>query len=488
MKHQEFFTSRWGLILATLGIAVGTGNIWRFSRIVAQNGGGSFLIPWVIFLLIWSLPLIISEFALGKSTRKGPIGAITLTAGSKFGWLGAFVALVSTAIMFYYSVVTGWCFYYLTSAVNGNLFITENHFEFWNQFSESGLTILFHFIAISISAVVIYRGVVKGIEKVNKFLVSTLVIILLLLLIRALTLPNAIDGLNYFFTPKLEYLLDYKVWLAALTQNAWDTGAGWGLILAYAVYMRKKEDIPLNAALIGFGNNSISLIAGIMIFATVFSLSSVDAMNQITQSGPANTGLTFIYLPLLFSKISDNLFLNSSLAVLFFTALSFAALSSLISLIELSTRSLVDFGMSKKKSILIITVVGFLLGIPSALNLNIFTNQDWVWGVGLIISGAIIAYSIKTYGVNKFREEIINSDDSDVKIGKWYNFVISYLIPIQAVILLGWWLISSISWDAEWWNPFRPENLGTAIFQWSIVLIILYLLNKKIVELIKKNR
>lgn len=488
MKHQEFFTSRWGLILATLGIAVGTGNIWRFSRIVAQNGGGSFLIPWVIFLLIWSLPLIISEFALGKSTRKGPIGAITLTAGSKFGWLGAFVALVSTAIMFYYSVVTGWCFYYLTSAVNGNLFITENHFEFWNQFSESGLTILFHFIAISISAVVIYRGVVKGIEKVNKFLVSTLVIILLLLLIRALTLPNAIDGLNYFFTPKLEYLLDYKVWLAALTQNAWDTGAGWGLILAYAVYMRKKEDIPLNAALIGFGNNSISLIAGIMIFATVFSLSSVDAMNQITQSGPANTGLTFIYLPLLFSKISDSLFLNSTLAVLFFTALSFAALSSLISLIELSTRSLVDFGMSKKKSILIITVVGFLLGIPSALNLNIFTNQDWVWGVGLIISGAIIAYSIKTYGVNKFREEIINSDDSDVKIGKWYNFVISYLIPIQAVILLGWWLISSISWDAEWWNPFRPENFGTAIFQWSIVLIILYLLNKKIVELIKKNR
>ena len=113
MKHQEFFTSRWGLILATLGIAVGTGNIWRFSRIVAQNGGGSFLIPWVIFLLIWSLPLIIAEFALGKSTRKGPIGAITITGGNKFAWLGAFVACVSTAIMFYYSVVTGWCFYYL---------------------------------------------------------------------------------------------------------------------------------------------------------------------------------------------------------------------------------------------------------------------------------------------------------------------------------------------------------------------------------------
>lgn len=488
MKHQEFFTSRWGLILATLGIAVGTGNIWRFSRIVAQNGGGSFLIPWVVFLLIWSLPLIIAEFALGKSTRKGPIGAITLTGGNKFGWLGAFVAFVSTAIMFYYSVVTGWCFYYLFSAINGNLFATQNHFEYWNQFSGSNFSIFFHFIAVGISSIVLYRGVVKGIEKVNKFLVSSLIIIMLVLLIRAITLPNAIDGLIYFFTPKAEFLFDYKVWLAALTQNAWDTGAGWGLILAYAVYMRKKEDIPLNAALIGFGNNSISLIAGIIIFSTVFSLSSVDAMNQITQSGPANTGLTFIYLPILFSKISESVILNSTIAILFFAALAFAALSSLISLLELSTRSLVDFGMERKKSILIISVIGFLMGIPSALNLDIFANQDWVWGVGLIISGAIIAFTIKSYGVDKFRNELINDSGSEFKIGKWYNFIISYLIPVQAFILLGWWLVSSISWDAEWWNPFHAENLGTAVFQWAIVLILFYILNNKIVNLIRNNK
>ena len=488
MKHQEFFTSRWGLILATLGIAVGTGNIWRFSRIVAQNGGGSFLIPWVIFLLIWSLPLIIAEFALGKSTRKGPIGAITITGGNKFAWLGAFVAFVSTAIMFYYSVVTGWCFYYLFSAFSGNLFSTNNHFDYWNQFSGSNLTILFHFAAIGLASIVLCRGVVKGIEKANKFLVTSLIIILFILLVRAVTLPNAIDGLKYFFTPELKYLFDYKVWLAALTQNAWDTGAGWGLILTYAVYMRKKEDIPLNAALIGFGNNSISLIAGIMIFSTVFSLSSVDAMMQITQSGPANTGLTFIYLPLLFSKISESLLLNSILAILFFTALSFAALSSLISLLELSTRSLMDFGLERKKSILLISIAGFLMGIPSAMNLNIFTNQDWVWGVGLIISGAIIAFTIRSYGVDKFRNNIINDSGSEIKLGKWYNFAIKYLIPFQAFILLGWWLISSISWDAEWWNPFRSENLGTAVFQWGVVLILFYILNDKIVKQIRKNK
>src|SRR3972149_163962 len=117
MKQEEFFSSRWALIIATIGIAVGTGNIWRFSRIVAQNGGGSFLIPWVIFLLIWSVPLIIAEFAIGKFTRHGNVGAFAKLGGEKFAWMGAFVGFVSTAIMFYYSVVTGWCIKYLTTAV-----------------------------------------------------------------------------------------------------------------------------------------------------------------------------------------------------------------------------------------------------------------------------------------------------------------------------------------------------------------------------------
>ncbi|RMD50896.1 MAG: sodium-dependent transporter, partial [Ignavibacteria bacterium] len=335
MKQQEFFTSRWSFVISTLGIAVGTGNIWRFSRIVAQNGGGSFLIPWVIFLLIWSVPLIIAEFALGKMSRKGPLGAIAHTAGNKFGWMGGYIAFVSTAIMFYYSIVTGWCIYYLISAVSGNLFTAPDHLQLWESFSNSYWPVFFHFIAILFSAFIIYRGVVNGIEKANKVLVSSLLIILIILLFRAVTLPNASEGLKYFFTPQIDYLLDYKVWLSALTQNAWDTGAGWGLILTYAVYMRRNEDIPLNASLIGFGNNSISLIAGIIIFSTVFALSGSEAMDVISQSGPANTGLTFIYLPLLFSKMSSSPAINYIFGVMFFLALTSAAISSLISLVEL---------------------------------------------------------------------------------------------------------------------------------------------------------
>ena len=341
---------------------------------------------------------------------------------------------------------------------------------------------LFHFFAILFAGIVILKGVTKGIERVTKVMIPSLLIILLILFVRAITLPNAIEGIKYFFTPDINVILDYKVWLNALTQNAWDTGAGWGLILAYAIYMKKKEDISLNAALIGFGNNSVSLLAGITIFSTVFALSSVDAMQQVTQSGPANTGLTFIYLPVLFTKLSDSNLINTLFASLFFLALFFAAFTSLISMVELSTRTLIDFGFKRKKAIIIIASMGFLLGIPSALNLEFLVNQDWVWGVGLILSGAFISFSIIKYGVDKFRTEIINGYGSDVKIGRWYNFVIGILVPIQVVVLISWWLVSSIGWDTEWWNPFHTENFGTVIFQWGIILVLFLFLNKIIVR------
>jgi NSS family neurotransmitter:Na+ symporter len=482
MKQQEFFSSRWALIIASIGIAVGTGNIWRFSRIVAQNGGGSFLIPWVIFLLIWSVPLLIAEFAIGKSARMGPVGAIAKTAGKKFGWMGAYIVFVSAAIMFYYSVVTGWCMRYFYSAVSGDLFNTTEHLTYWNEFTSGFMPLLFHIAAMLLVALVVFRGITKGVERVTKFLVPSLLVILFLLFIRAVTLPNAFEGIKYFFTPDMNIILDHKVWLNALTQNAWDTGAGWGLILTYAVYMKKREDISLNAALIGFGNNTISILAGITIFSTVFALSSVDAMQQVSQSGPANTGLTFIYLPLLFSRISESNLVNMVFASLFFLGLFFAAFTSLISMVELSTRTLIDTGIKRKKAIVVVAALAILLGIPSAIDLRFLANQDWVWGVGLILSGAFISFSIIRYGVDKFRTEIINGFGSDIKIGKWYNYMIGVLVPVQVVVLVSWWLVSSISWDPEWWNPFHAENFGTVIFQWAIVLSVLIAMNKFLVK------
>lgn len=487
MKQEEFFSSRWTLILSTLGIAVGTGNIWRFSRVVAQNGGGSFLIPWVVFLFVWSIPLIITEFAIGKHTRFAPVGAFTKTAGPRFAWMGAFIVFVTTAIMFYYSVITGWCIRYLYSALSGELMSNSDFLQLWNNFSSGSLPVMFHFLAIFFAALVVYRGVVHGIEKASKILVATLLILLIILAIRAVTLPGAFKGITYLFTPELEYITDYKVWLNALTQNAWDTGAGWGLFLVYATYIRKKEDVPLNAALIGFGNNSVSLLAGITIFSTVFALSTSGAIEQISQSGPANTGMTFIYLPLLFSKMSGSTILNTFFALFFFVALFFAAFSSLISMVELSARTLIDLGLKRKLSIIIVTTAGFLLGIPSAFSLDFLVNQDWVWGIALIISGAFIAFAVIKFGVDKFRTTLINELTSDIKIGKVYNFIIKYLIPFQVIVLIFWWFFYSISWDPEWWNPFHSANIGTCVLQWTIIITVLIILNKKLNQWTERN-
>lgn len=480
MKTTEQFTSRWGLILSVIGIAVGTGNIWRFPRIVAANGGGSFLIPWVIFLFLWSIPLIMSEFALGKLTRYGTIGSFAIVIGKKFAWMGTFVSFVAIAIMFYYSVVAGWCIRYFFLASTGQLLGVADYQHIWNSFILSPWKpILFHFLAISAGALIVKRGVVSGIEKANRFLIPALLVLLVISAFRAVSLPGAFQGLVYLFTPDPRSLLDYRVWLQALTQNAWDTGAGMGLILTYAVYMRKTEDVPLNAALIGLGNNSVSLLAAITIFSTVFAIIPEQAAEIISTSGPANTGLTFIWIPQLFEKMSGG-FLFSTF---FFMALSFAALSSLISMIELSTRILMDMNLTRRSALLSVYLTTLVLGIPSAVSPNFFLNQDWTWGIGLMLSGAFIAIAVTVYGTDRFRTEQINSDHSDIKIGLWYNYLVQYAIPIQVTVLITWWFYQVLQTDPEnWWNPFATESIGTCLFQWTVAILICMTINRFIVR------
>ena len=480
--QSETFSSRWTFLVSVLGIAVGTGNIWRFSRIVAQNGGGSFLIPWIIFLFIWSVPLIILEFSIGKHTRKGPIGSFVQLVGENFAWMGGFVVVVSTAIMFYYSVVTGWCIKYLTAIFTDNLLSVSDYKVYWKNFSSSYQPFLFHFIALFISSYVVYRGIKGGIEKISRFLVPSLVLILIILFIRVLFLENSILGIEYFFKPDFNLLLNHKVWIQALTQNAWDTGAGWGLILTYAAYARQTEDTSVNPSVVAFGNNSISLLAGMTIFATVFALTTGDAFKEITISGPANTGLTFISLPNLFKQMPGGVLVQNIFTFLFFLALTFAALTSLISLVELATKTLIDFGIDRHKAIIFVAIAGLIMGSPSSLNLDFLINQDWVWGVALILSGGFIAFAVLKYGVSKFRKEILNSESNEFKFTKWFDYVIMILIPLQVIVLLVWWIAASFEWEPEWYNPLKIESAGTAIFQWLVVLVILILLNKKLIK------
>jgi NSS family neurotransmitter:Na+ symporter len=247
------------MLLAMLGMAVGTGNIWRFPRIAATNGGGTFLVAWVVFLLAWSVPLLILEFAMGKGMRRGPVGAFAKMLGPGFAWMGAWVALVATMIMFYYSVVMGWTIRFFVGTVTGAI-PGATPSAFWDGFHSTWGAVATHMVAMSLGLFVVSRGV-RGIETAAKVLIPSLLILVVVLAARAVTLPGADAGLAFLFTPDWAALSDYRIWIQALTQNAWDTGAGWGLVVTYAVYMRSHEDTALNAFVIGFGNNSMSLLA-----------------------------------------------------------------------------------------------------------------------------------------------------------------------------------------------------------------------------------
>ena len=485
---NERFATKWGLILSVLGIAVGTGNIWRFPRIAAQNGtedgAGAFLIAWITFLFIWSVPLIIAEYGIGRNGRKGVVGSYIKLAGEKFAWMGSFIGFVATAIMFYYSVVAGWCAYYLIESI---FYVLPQSVEeadlVWTGFQSSMMPSVFHGIMIFLGGLIILRGV-KSIERINKILIPSLLFVLLISLVKAITLPGSGAGITYLFTPDWATLKQPGLWLEALTQNAWDTGAAWGLILTYGAYMRMKDDITISAFQTGIGNNIVSLVAAIIIFSTVFGIlgshmTNGEILDVMKSSGPASTGLTFMWMPQLFNEMAG----GKIFAILFFLGLTFAAFSSLISMIELATKVFVDMGITRKKATIAVCIAGFLFGLPSAISLDIFANQDFVWGVGLMVSGGLISFAVITYGADKFRKTLVNTEESKVNLGRWWTFIIKYVIPVEVITLLVWWIwLSATSFAPDtWYNPLSPFSVATVLLQWGVVMGLLKYYNSKIV-------
>ncbi len=492
--HKEYFSTRLGLILAVLGIAVGTGNIWRFPRIAAQTGGqegaGVFIIAWLIFLFIFSIPLIIGEYAIGRESRKGVIGSFIEMAGERFAWMGTFIAWVTTAIMFYYSVVTGWCLYYFFQTLFTELPATMNEAQMvWQSFQGSALPSVFHAIMMAACGYVIVKGV-SSIEKVNKIMIPTLVVVLLISLIRALTLPGAFEGVAWLFTPDWSTITNPRLWVEALAQSAWDTGAAWGLILTYAIYMRKKDDVSISAFQTGIGDSIISLLAATIIFSTVFGIlgarmSDPQILEVMKTAGPASTGLTFMWMPQLFAAMPG----GRVFAILFFLGLTFAAFTSLVSMIELSSRIFIDMGVSRKKAAIGVCVAGFLFGLPSAISVDFLANQDFVWGVGLMISGAFMSFGIIKYNTTKFRRKLVNNDKRKYTLGSWWEIVIKYVVPVEVITLLGWWIYLSAFQFApdSWYNPFSMFSIASVLVQWGIAMGLFYLYNKPIAKTSSKE-
>lgn len=488
-KNQRF-SSRWGFILSVIGIAVGTGNIWRFPRIAAKMGGsegaGAFLIAWIIMLFLWGIPLIIAEYAIGRRYRTGVVGAFIKTAGEKFAWMGAFVTFVATAITFFYSVILGWCLYYFVYTLFNTLpATTEAAQAAWDSYQSGGWPLVSHAVIMGLGALAIRKGV-TSIERVNKVLIPCLLCILLFSVIRALTMEGAFAGISYLFTPEWHMLARPNVWIEGLTQNAWDIGAGWGLYLTYAAYMKRGQSVVKNAFATGICNNTVSLLAGLMVFGTVFSVLQTELhmtqpqiLNIMRQSGEASTGLTFIWMPQLFARMA----LGHPMAVLFFLGLTFAGFTSLIAQLELPARVFIDAGVKRAKAIFLVVGVSYLLGIPSALSLNILTNQDYVWGVALMLSGAFVAVAVIRHGPADLRKEELHKDPNDWKIGAWWDIVFKYFIPVGALVLLVWltWTATLDSPD-QWYNPFQTFSVMTCLLQWLFVLAILFMLNRWLVS------
>jgi NSS family neurotransmitter:Na+ symporter len=483
LSQKDKFVSRWGFLAAAIGMAVGTGNIWRFPRMTAQYGGGAFILAYTCALFLWSLPLLMAEMAIGRKTRLGPIGGFRDFLGKKFTWMGAWMVSVCMLITFYYSVVTGWCIKYFTLAMSGAFKEGIDTAALWNAFhNNSWQNLFFHFLAISLCGLIIYKGIHSGVERVSKIMVPALFVFLVVAAVRAVTLAGAGQGLTYMFVPVWSKLGKPETWLQAFTQSAWSTGAGWGLLLTYAVYTSRKEDISQNCMMVGFGDQTAALLAGLAIIPTIFALSpNLESANAAMAGG--NTGLTFISLAQLFPKMPGGFII----APIFFLAMVFAAFTSLIAEVEVGVKMFIDAGWSRKNGTLLVVIGTFILGIPSAVFPSFLDNQDWVWGVALLVSGFFVILAVRRYRADRVRTELINPT-ADIKMGQWWSFIITYISPLIFLGLTGWWLYKGIVDNPRsWWRPFSTFTTMTIIVQWAILMVILLLANKVLVKWVKRS-
>lgn len=476
---KESFRTRFGLMMALVGMSVGTGNIWRFPRVMSQNGGGTFLIPWMIFLFLWSIPLLTVEFSLGKRVRKGVVGCFHSLTDGKLTWMGGFVAFCTLGIMLYYSVVTGWCLHYMLSAFSGTILQGDSRL-LWEGFSRSSSApLLMHIIVIVLTALVIIRGVESGIEKISRLLIPLLFIILIGLAFYARTLIGSNRGIEFMLNFDLARLKDYKIWLEALTQSAWSTGAGWGLTLTYACYAR-HNDHPIQTPFItGLTNNFAEILASLVILPTLFTFFPFSEAIKLT--GEGNTGLTFIALPGLFRQMNFGWLIS----IAFFTALFFAAFTSLIAMFELGTVFLKDLGIERKKGVILLGVLTAVFGAPSALNMNFFENQDWVWGIGLLVSGFFFTVLVHHIDSEHFTKNFVGIRG---RFGRQcLRLMIHAVIPLEFIALIAWWFHQAIQWDPKgWWHPFHTFSIGTCLFQWGILILVLFLFNRRMSQRIRR--
>ncbi|WP_114751683.1 sodium-dependent transporter [Pleomorphovibrio marinus] len=366
--------STFGFIMAAAGSAVGLGNIWRFPYITGQNGGGAFVFVYVVCVLLIGLPLLLNEIAIGRKSRKNPVGAIKVTGGNRF-WQGGGVlcVVVCFAVLSYYSVIAGWTIGYIfTELIN-----IPVDFAVFVQTPMYVIPLCMIFILMTIG--VVLGGVSGGIEKAAKFLMPVLFLIIVLIAARSVTLPGAGAGIEYYLSPDFSKI-NGNVILSALGQAFFSMSVGWGLMITFGSYLPKEGNIIQSSGWIAGMDSVVALMGGLMIFPALFALLPGESPDE----GPA---LVFNVLPRVFDQIEP---FGNIIGAMFFLLLLVAALTSSISMLEVPVAYFIDERKwSRRRAAWTIGISAMVLSIPSSLTAvqgNVFNRLGFTF-FGKPISG-----------------------------------------------------------------------------------------------------
>lgn len=442
MSEQRGFSSNFGAIMAAVGSAVGLGNIWRFPYITGKYGGGAFLIVYLLFVFFIGMALMMTEFVIGRRSQHTPLKAFTTICPTKKGWkwFGLFCMVTCFSILSLYLVISGWTIDYVLESASGRLAALDgagigSYFDAFAASTARPLIAIAVFLIIT--AVVILGGVQKGIEAVSKVLMPLLVGLVLILCVRSITMPGASKGLAYLFDADFSKLTGEGV-LAALGQALFSLSVGMGTMVVYGSYIPVKDNILKTSMWITVCDTFIAVLAGIAIFPAVFSCGLEPT------GGP---GLVFKALPVVFNSMGS---VGTIFAVIFFTLLTLAALTSAISLLETLVAGVADCTEVKRgRATVIFVICSFAVAVLCSLScgvmgnvkvagMTIFDFFDHLNSVYLPPICALITAIFLGWVMPK--EDIADelSNHGTIKIGyfKAYRFLIRYVAPVALLVVL----------------------------------------------------
>ena len=446
--ERENFGSKLGVILAAAGSAVGLGNIWRFPVETGQNGGAAFIIVYILCIILLGLPIMMSEFLIGRYTHSNTAGAYRkLAPGTQWKWVGRLGVLSGFVILSYYSVVAGWTAEYTILAAM-NHFDGKTTSDFPVIFSEFASNpwkpMLWMFAFMIITHVIVVRGVKSGIEKFSKIMMPALFVIILILVVCSVSLPGASKGVEFLLKPDFSKI-DGSVILSAMGQAFFSLSLGLGCLCTYASYFGKDTNLGKTALNVSVIDTMVAIMAGFIIFPAVF-----NAGYQLG-SGDVGPSLIFITLPNVFQQAFGGLpFLSYIFAVMFYFLLVVAALTSTISMHEVVTAYVSEeFGMKRRKAAWIVTLACSFVGIFCSLSfgpldgvkifgMSIFDLFDYVSSnIFLPVGGMFISLFTGWYLDKKFvRQEITNGGEIKAPYFRLFIFILRYVAPVAIALIL----------------------------------------------------